>query len=102
MRLVRDRCRALTILGDCMVRWEELAASIYYAPIRTNPAELLVGLFDFGVDAAMLDPGIRRELLIGVFLDAWAVLPHRAYGGQTPEEAGERLPIIDPNDPLFD
>lgn len=85
---IRDQYLAARMLTDVLVTWEDMAVAIWRSPIRQSADDLFEELFDTMANAHILDIPPARAKLHEVFVAAWRALPHRAFGNQTPAEAG--------------
>ncbi|KAB7790345.1 hypothetical protein [Bifidobacterium leontopitheci] len=85
---IRQEYDALCLIADLLTTWEDLAVAIWRAPLREHPEDLFEDLYDTVGDIHVLDCDSACDKLHEIFMRAWNALPHRAYGNQTPAEAG--------------
>lgn len=87
---IRQDYDAFRLVADLLTTWQDLAVAIWQAPLRQKPDDLFEHLYDTVGDGRVLDCDRASGKLHELFMRAWNALPHRAYGNQTPSEAGMR------------
>ena len=85
---IRQDYEAVRLIVDLIMTWQDLTVAIWRAPLRTKPDDMFEHLYSTSGDSIILDYDTARNKVHEIFMRAWNALPHRAYGNQTPAEAG--------------
>ena len=88
LALLRWEYDAAALLADVAVTWEDMCVAVWRAPIRQSEDALFERLFNTPGSAHIVDVPEAFDLIGNLFMMAWHMLPHRAFGNLTPTEAG--------------